>query len=140
MRRTAISILLVLLASPSLGALPQQPVETEAPQLTLAEAVLRALAENDRLLTAGDTIEQAGFSVRVARSAFTPMTGYSRNTRKTTRKNATNLIQILPIIFTPMNKDKDIKNGSQVKALVNSRFRRGEVLVDATVLRYYPAK
>ena len=72
MRRSAISILAALLASSSLGASRQAPPATNAPQLTLADAVVMALADNDRLLSAAETVEQAGLSIRAARSAFGP--------------------------------------------------------------------
>lgn len=44
-----------------------------------------------------------------------------------------------------MNKDKDIrqtnlKKWDQVRALVDSRFWRKKVLVDAEILRHYPSR
>ena len=70
MRNAMQGYMLVALVVLSPRALAQ---ESQAPPvLTLAQAVERALAKNDRLLNTHDTVEQAGLSVRLARSAFRP--------------------------------------------------------------------
>jgi outer membrane protein TolC len=49
-----------------------QEASLPPPRLTLAEAVEKALAHNDRLIDARDNVEQAGNGVRAARSYFRP--------------------------------------------------------------------
>lgn len=50
----------------------QESPGAASPTLTLAQAVEQALAHNDRLIDARDTLEQAANGVRAARSAFRP--------------------------------------------------------------------
>ena len=61
----------LLVAAPALVR-AQDVTGTPTPILTLADAVERALANNDRLLGARDGVEQADLSIRLARSAFKP--------------------------------------------------------------------
>jgi outer membrane protein TolC len=70
MRRQIRSAIVAILVLPVPHAYAQQPALP--PQLSLAQAVQRALAENARLLAARDDVEQADLSHRLARSAFGP--------------------------------------------------------------------
>ncbi len=65
-------MLAALTVTAPLAPSQEAPAPASPSILTVAGAVERALTMNDRLLNARDSLEQAGLSVRLARSAFRP--------------------------------------------------------------------